>query len=100
MLESPFIVLPSLVWISLMYFGGPGAILQKILENEGFPDGRRQRSCRPTRRKALNDANSEPRKSCRDSVLLCLAELLESRIGAQGIPDRIEPKKRRRNGPD
>jgi hypothetical protein len=30
--------------------------------------------------------------------LLFLAEFLETRIGAQGIPDRIEPKKSRRNG--
>ena len=30
--------------------------------------------------------------------LLFLAEFLESGIGAQRIPDRIEPKKGRRNG--
>ena len=35
---------------------------------------------------------------CADSRLLFLAELLESRIGAQRIPDGIEPKKGRRNG--
>jgi hypothetical protein len=32
------------------------------------------------------------------SRLLFLAELLESGIAAQGVPDRIEPKKGRRNG--
>ena len=30
--------------------------------------------------------------------LLFLAEFLESGIGAQRVPDRIEPKKGRRNG--
>ena len=30
-------------------------------------------------------------------LLLFLAEFLESRIAAQRVPDRIEPKKRRRN---
>ena len=30
--------------------------------------------------------------------LLFLAEFLETRIGAQGIPERVEPKKGRRNG--
>jgi len=44
---------------------------------------------------ATND-NSE--RTCSGSWLLFLAELLESRIGAQRVPDRIEPKKRRRNG--
>ena len=32
------------------------------------------------------------------SRLLFLAEFLESGIGAQRVPDRIEPKKGRRNG--
>jgi hypothetical protein len=32
------------------------------------------------------------------SRLLFLAEFLESGIGAQQVPDRIEPKKGRRNG--
>jgi len=32
------------------------------------------------------------------SVLLFLAEFLKSGIGAQRVPDRIEPKKGRRNG--
>jgi hypothetical protein len=33
-----------------------------------------------------------------DSRLLFLAEFLESGIAAQRIPDRVEPKKGRRNG--
>src|SRR5205814_3672568 len=33
-----------------------------------------------------------------DSRLLFLAEFLESGIGAQRVPDRVEPKKGRRNG--
>ena len=33
-----------------------------------------------------------------DLFLLFLAEFLESGIGAQRVPDRIEPKKGRRNG--
>ena len=33
-----------------------------------------------------------------DLFLLFLAEFLESGIGAQGVPDLIEPKKGRRNG--
>jgi hypothetical protein len=34
-----------------------------------------------------------------DSRLLVLAEFLESGIAAQWVPDRIKPKKGRRNGP-
>jgi hypothetical protein len=34
----------------------------------------------------------------RNSRLLFLAEFLESGIGAQGIPERVEPEKGRRNG--
>jgi len=45
---------------------------------------------------APNDAISEP-KSRQDLVLLFLTELLKSRIAAQRVPDRIEPKKGRRN---
>ena len=37
------------------------------------------------------------RLSRSDSVLLFLAEFLESRIAAQGVPDWIEPQKGRRN---
>jgi len=40
MLESPLIVLPSLVWVSLMYFGGSGGILQKIFGKKDCLDRR------------------------------------------------------------
>jgi hypothetical protein len=39
----------------------------------------------------------EPRRSYRDSVLLFLAQFLETGIGAQRVPDWVEPKKGWRN---
>jgi hypothetical protein len=77
-------------------------IRRDIAENlakRRFPGAQKtnEASC-PIGRGPPKDGNSEPRKSYPDSVLLFLAEFLESGIGAQGIPERVEPKKGRRNG--
>lgn len=49
---------------------------------------------RPIKRKGCpNEANSERKKSWGDPVLLFLAELLETRIGAQWVPQWIESMK-------
>jgi hypothetical protein len=45
----------------------------------------------------MGEAIFNSSKNCRQSVLLFFAEFLEARIGAQRIPERIEPQKRRRN---